>query len=200
MNKNPRGYRGTRVVKQERPIDRWTMRDYLGLAYYYAENLSTDPSTKNGAILIDEDGNVRASGANHFPGGVVESAERWNPPLKYQIVEHAERNVIYAAAREGVATKGLTMVCPWFACPDCGRAIIQAGIKKVVGHKQMADFGQSVNPKWYDGIALSLQMFREAGVAFEWYDGKIGPTEIIKLKDGTLYTPRIIVGKQNFEP
>jgi hypothetical protein len=49
-------------------------------------------------------------GANHFPKGVENTEERWQRPLKYQLVAHAETNAIFAAARKGIPTKGLIMV------------------------------------------------------------------------------------------
>ena len=109
--------------------------EFMLEAYRWAEKFSTDPSTQNGAVLVSfdgwRDGQIVAWGANHFPQGVLESDERWQRPLKYSYVEHAERNAIFDAAARGVATAGLTMYVPWFACADCGRAIIQAGISNI---------------------------------------------------------------------
>ncbi|MFX8778102.1 deaminase, partial [Acinetobacter baumannii] len=86
---------------------------------------------------------------------------RWERPLKYQFVEHAERNSIFHAAREGSKLAGSTMYCPWYACADCARAIIQAGIKEVVGHQKCFDLTPG---HWKESIANAFQMFEEAGV------------------------------------
>lgn len=48
-----------------------------------------------------------------------------------QIAEHAERNAIAWAAREGVALKGSSMHCTHAPCVDCARSIINAGIECV---------------------------------------------------------------------
>src|SRR5687768_3524816 len=122
-------------------------RAMLQAAYFHASKYSTDPNTQNAAVLIDDmpsgfddsgryilSKKIVASGANHFPDGVKELPERWERPIKYSYVEHAERNCIYSAAKRGIKTDGLVMYCPWFACADCARAIIQAGIAEVVGH------------------------------------------------------------------
>lgn len=145
--------------------------DYLGLAYDIAINHSTDPSTQNGAILVDSN-NVVACGANHFPLGVIDSPDRWVRPAKYAWVEHAERNSIFDAAKRGVGTNNLTMYCPWFACADCARAIIQSGISEVVGHDTPVhgDGSQS----WKDSIAIAYQMFDEAGIRYRNIVGVIG--------------------------
>ena len=96
---------------------------------------SRDPSTQNGAILVDIDYSIVSTGCNQFPAGVEENPTRWERPLKYKFIEHAERKVIYNACKNGVKTEGLTMVCGWAACTDCGRAIIESGIKRLVTHR-----------------------------------------------------------------
>jgi dCMP deaminase len=73
-------------------------------------------------------------------------------------VEHAERAAIYQAARYGMKTHDATMYCPWFACSDCARAIVAAGIKRVVGLK-IGDPG-----KWATSIGWGDQILTEAGV------------------------------------
>lgn len=148
---------------------------YLKQAYLEAKSNSTDPSTQNGAILVDGmSGEIISYGSNHFPFGVKESPERWERPAKYAWVEHAERNSIFAAARQGTSTKGLIMYCPWFACTDCARAIIQAGIRKVIGHDTSVHLSGSQS--WKDSIAIAYQMFDEAGVRYKHIPGEMGLT------------------------
>jgi dCMP deaminase len=66
-----------------------------------------------------------------------EVPERWSRDggVKYEWVEHGERNAIYNAARNGVSVRGATMYLNYAVecCCDCTRAIIQSGIKRVVG-------------------------------------------------------------------
>lgn len=145
-------------------------RAFLKRAYAYAKRFSTDPSTQNGALLVRENQQF-AIGANHFPLGVTEKSERWERPAKYQFVEHAERNVIFACAKIGVATGHSTMFCPWFACADCARAIIQAGISEVVGHDCPL---HKRRPDWYESIRVAMEMLKEAGVKTRYYTGELG--------------------------
>jgi len=152
---------------------------YLKLAYQVAAKESTDPSTQNGAVLVsasrpvEGDKTVRefVASANFFPRGVQESQERWTRPLKYKFVEHAERNVIYLAAMRGFKTEGATMYVPWFACADCARAIIQAGITEVVGHDYPPHREQT---SWKESIEVADKMLEEAGVKFIRIPGHFG--------------------------
>ncbi len=152
--------------------------EYLKLAYTVAMVNSTDPSTQNGAVIVSEPREEASrpgyfarefiESANFFPSGVKESEERWTRPLKYKFVEHAERNVIYLAAKVGFKTQGATMYVPWFACADCARAIIQAGIVEVVGHDYPPHKEQS---SWKESIEIADQMLLEAGVKFRRIPG-----------------------------
>ena len=47
-------------------------------------------------------------------------------------MEHAERNAIYNAARCGTPLEGCTLYVEIMPCMDCGRAIVQAGIREVI--------------------------------------------------------------------
>lgn len=142
---------------------------------YEAALESKDLSTQNGAILITPSGEIVASDCNNLPKGVAELPERYQRPDKYKYTEHAERNVIYKAGRLGKATDGLIMVCPWAACSDCGRAIIQAGIKKLITHKQAHDRSP---PFWGEEIKIAFTMLKEAGVEIVMYDGPVNGPEI----------------------
>lgn len=134
---------------------------YLRQAYEEAKYLSTDPSTQNGAVLINPEGIVIATAANHFPRGVQETPERWDRPLKYHYVEHAERNALYKAAKLGHKTYGSKMYVPWFACADCARGIIQCGVEEVIGHQKMYD---GTPDRWKESIHEAWTMLDEAGV------------------------------------
>lgn len=121
---------------------------------------SPDPSTQNSAFLVlpNGDGVPETIAVNCFPDGVENASARWERPVKYSFVEHAERNSIYLAAREGIATKGLAMISPWASCADCARAIIQSGITKLVRYVSVDHL------HWVDSVDIADQMLHEAGV------------------------------------
>lgn len=139
----------------------------LSTAYLLALE-SEDPSTQNAALLVDSRGFIVAGGVNEFPRSVEGT---WERPLKYQVVEHAERNAIFDAARHGVRTDGVTMVCPWAACADCARAIIQAGVKRLVRHQADAS-------SWDDSIQIGDNMMKQAGVEIVTVEGPIGAAPV----------------------
>lgn len=159
------------------------MRELLRDAYTYGSVFSQDPITHLGALLVLSDG-YKLSGVNMLPLGVQQSPGRLERPVKYLYMEHAERNVILKAARNGLSTDGATLYCPWITCADCARAIIGAGITKVVGHKQLCDLSPA---RWSASIEAGLTMLREAGVDIEFYDGSIGGVRT--LFDGKVWEP-----------
>jgi dCMP deaminase len=151
-----------------------TDSEWLLMAYEQATK-SPDPSTQNGAVIPTDVGVIKA--CNEFPRRVKYTPDRWERPLKYSVIEHAERNAVFAAAREGIALDGLTMYACWFACADCARAIIQSGITKVVGHKQMMD---GTPDHWKESIKIAFDMLNEAGVITELLDiPNLGGPEVL---------------------
>jgi len=153
-------------------------KKFLKIAYREAQK-SKWPSTQNGAILIDDKGKVLLSAVNGFPDGIEVTQERKTKPLSKKYGVCAERNLIYQAAKKGIKTGGMTMVCCWAACTDCARAIIQSGIKRLVTHKQALDRSYD----WKETIDFALEMLKEAGVEIIIYDGKIGAGKILRKKE-----------------
>lgn len=162
-------------------------KDFLFLAYQEASK-SIDPSTQNGALIVNEETQeIISSGHNRFPKDVQCFDDRWERPLKYKYIEHAERNSIYDAVKNGVSTNGLTMFCPWAACADCARGIIEAGIKKLVTHKQAHDRSST---HWKDEIDIAFTMFSEANIEIFMYDGHICEENPIELRhSGEIWIP-----------
>lgn len=161
-------------------------KEFLRLAFRAAW-MSRDPSTQNGSVLVTRSG-VRVYEYNHFPSGVRYSEDRLQRPLKYSYIEHAERNAIFCAARDGCQTYGATLYCPWFACADCARAIIQAGIVRVVGY----DAGELDDiSRWGDSVRIGREMLAEAGVEMEWFKGRLFAEHegFRVLRDGKHFNP-----------
>lgn len=151
-----------------------TPEQYLKMAYTEAMK-SPDPSTQNGAVLVAHTG-VTVSDCNRFPDRVKLTDERLERPLKYNFIEHAERNAIFAACKLGIPCQGATLYVPWFACSDCARAIIQVGISRVVGHQRMMD---ETPDHWKESIAHALTMLEEAGVQTELIPGVLDAPKIL---------------------
>jgi len=147
---------------------------------------SPDPSTQNGALIYWPSSNeIVGIGVNTFPTGIEVTDERLERPLKYEYIEHAERNAIYMAAYKGVSVlKGSVMVCQWAACSDCARALIQTGITTLVRHKDALDRSPD---RWKETIAIADSMMQEAGVEIVDYDGYLNASTI--LHSGELFYP-----------
>jgi dCMP deaminase len=128
---------------------------------------SKDPSSKIGAVLVDHNRAVISTGFNGFPIGIDETeATRWERPIKYQYVCHAERNAIALAARRGTPTEGATLYMvgmgpPTMPCTECAKMIIQAGIVRVVarGFKPLPE-------SWVADLEFAAALLRESGIEF----------------------------------
>ena len=137
-------------------------------------NYSRVRSTKVGAVIVGPDNEVRSIGYNGFPRGVDDDVEhRHERPTKYLFAEHGERNAIYNAARVGIPTKGCTLYVTsnpskFPPCADCARAIIQAGITRVVQEK--LDHNSEAAKRWEESSRATFEMFTEAGIIFDEVD------------------------------
>ena len=131
---------------------------FLNIARAVGE-LSKDRNTKVGAVAIGPAGEIRAMGYNGFPRKCNDDVdERHERPEKYLWTEHAERNLIYNAARVGVPLEGCIMVVAGlFPCMDCARGIVQAGFKAVVTDAQHSE-------RWAESNAKARELFNEVGV------------------------------------
>ena len=129
---------------------------------------SKDPDTKVGAVIIGPEKQIISTGYNGFPRGVDETdLRRWQPGNKKLFVEHAERNAIYNAARHGIALRDCTMYTvnfgpPVVPCIECARAIIQAGIVRVVGIA-----AKKADKAWIKNLVFAKDMLLEAGIVVD---------------------------------
>lgn len=155
---------------------------YLREAVNWAMECSHDPCTKNGAVLVARDGKM-VGAANRFPLSVQHRPDRLERPMKYRWIEHAERAVIYEAALSGVSTLKSRLYCPWFACCDCARAIIMAGVKEVIGH---AKCREATPERWAAEILAAETMLAEAGVGMRLIFDTLDKTILFDGKEMTL--------------
>ena len=146
--------------------NKWDLR-FLDMAYHVS-TWSKDPSTKVGAVIVNDKNRFLSLGYNGFPRGVKDFSERLdNRELKYKFVVHSEINAILFA---NCSLDGATLYTyPFMPCSRCAGPIIQSGIKKVVAP-------YSDNPRWKDDFKISQELFSDANV------------EVILLKE---YSPNI---------
>lgn len=157
---------------EERQL-KWDTR-YLTLANLIS-TWSKDPSSKIGAVIVGDRGQVLSQGYNGFPRGVRDDLEpRWTEKeWKYKFVVHAEMNAIYNAAYNGAQLDG-SSIYVWGlpVCNDCAKGIIQSGIRRVVMPGKLEEYPE----RWQESFKLSAQMFKEAGVEVVFVVGFIPPT------------------------
>lgn len=125
---------------------------------------SEDPSTKVGCVIVGPDREVRSTGYNGMPRGVIVSSDRMMRPTKYLYFSHSEISAIGNAARSGVALKDCSAYVTHHPCAGCARALIQAGITKVV-------YGPGKTSMPEEEFEAAAAMFAEAGVELVAYDG-----------------------------
>jgi dCMP deaminase len=156
---------------------------FLKLAYAHGNATSPDPSTKNGAVLVDRDGRIISYATNRFARGVEATKARLDDrPTKYRMVVHAENGAVFNAARCGKSTKDATLYCPFYSCSECAKAIIQSGIRRVVGHAQIMVVAAE-HKAWTESICHGWEMMHEAGVECILFDGIVGVLARLNFKD-----------------
>lgn len=104
---------------------------YMNMARSMAK-LSPDKETQVGAVMLSSEERVIASSFNGYLRGAIDSALPNTRPDKYQYMQHAERNMLYNCAYEGIRTKGTTIVCTLSPCVDCLRACFQSGVEFII--------------------------------------------------------------------
>ena len=130
---------------------------FMGLAHLSGLR-SKDPNTKVGAVIVDENNRVVSIGYNGFPSGVSDDEFPWGREggvldTKYAFVVHAELNAILNSQR---SVRGCSLYVSLFPCNECAKAIIQAGIKRIIFESDKYD-GADTN-------IASKRMLRAAGV------------------------------------
>jgi dCMP deaminase len=114
---------------------------------------------KVGAAILVCDGGEPIAACNTFPKGVADLEARHEGDGRLIWIEHAERNAIFAAAREGRALAGATLATTFFPCIDCARAIVQSGIVRVLSPEPALD-----DPIWGAAFPRSQVILEEGGV------------------------------------
>lgn len=129
---------------------------------------SPDPSTKVGAILTTDNGELIGVGFNSFATKqCLDKADRFDRPLKYKWMIHAEINALANAASRGRSTTSSTIYIPFTSvpCTDCCKALIAAGVRRVVCLGDVPFSGKGEH--WAEDIEISEMMLNEAGVVID---------------------------------
>ena len=156
-------------------IEDWD--EYFLRHVYLASWKSKDPRTKIGAVLV-KDKALISEGYNGFPRRVCDNQDRYlNRELKYKLVVHGEANAILDCVRRGISTVGAFLYTQGSPCHECCKQIIQAGISKIIIHKQWPNlFGVS---DWEESIKIGKLMLYEAGIKVRTFDKTLNVTGML---------------------
>lgn len=129
---------------------------------------SKDPSTKVGCALLGVDNSHMGAGFNGLPMGLDDTTGILNDrEAKYRWTVHAELNALLLARRD---LTGCTLYATLFPCSGCAKAIIQAGIARVVAPPH-------VPHRWESDCRTAYEMFSLAGMEIDFYVGEGYETE-----------------------
>ncbi len=133
---------------------------FMGIALLSAKR-SKDPNTQVGACVVNADNKIVSVGYNGMPAGVSDDDFPWAREgnfleTKYPYVCHAELNAILN--NPGISLKGCSIYVPLFPCNECCKAIIQAGIRRVI---YLSDKYAET-----DGVKASKRMMEAAHVEY----------------------------------
>lgn len=149
----------------------------LAEAYELAATRSPDPSNQNGAVIY-RNYQKCSEGFNHFYPGIP---PEWNDrKKKYERIVHAEQDACLRLSRSvAIMDDAVTLFCPFSACKSCAVAIIGAGVRQVVMHRQRwlaysETWGNQDQARfWLNEIFEAEEWLISAGVVLHAYDGRI---------------------------
>ena len=136
----------------------------MRLAFTASQN-SPNRVRKVGAAIITCDDGEPVSACNTFPEGVADLDWRHDGDGRFVWMEHAERNAIFRAARQGQALLGGRIASTFFPCIDCARAIVVSGLKTLVTYSPPLD-----DPVWGASFPRSRIILEEGGVTLVLLD------------------------------
>lgn len=151
----------TKIRKREDYIS-WD-EYFMGIAQLSGMR-SKDPNTQVGACIVSSDNKILSMGYNGFPMGCSDDVFPWDREgdeldTKYPYVTHGEMNAILNY--RGGSLDGTKLYVSLFPCNECTKAIIQAGIKKIVYDSDKYALSPST--------LASKRMLDAAGVSYEQY-------------------------------
>lgn len=141
---------------------------------------SHDPDRKVGVVITNSHGIVLATGTNRPPSPLNLTPQQSHVEIlndsqwKYYVLEHAERNAINDARNKGLALDGATLYGSLFPCADCARAIISAGITRVVF--PISTYESNRDEKWQEHYFYARKIFELAGTKLDFLPMQTSPS------------------------
>jgi len=121
-----------------------------------------------GAVFVNEDFEVRATGYNGAPRGFKDCGEIGHLIENEHCVRtiHAEQNAIIQAAKNGTRLQGTILYSTYSPCYTCAKMIANLRIRKVMFKKLYTSGGGKE----------ALKLLKEAGITIEfWSTSNLSP-------------------------
>jgi dCMP deaminase len=125
------GRRTKQIIKMTSPdkVPEWD--DYFLEMCEVVSARSKDPSTKHGAVLVDEKHRIVSTGYNGASRKIPDYLLDWGRPAKYNWgIIHAEENALWTAERRDL--DGCTLYVTGRPCCRCMMRIIHLGVSRIV--------------------------------------------------------------------
>lgn len=129
-----------------------------------ARELSVDPNTKVGCVIVKDD-TIISSGYNTLPKGLktldypIDCRSGAFLDTKYPYMIHSEAKAIIDA---GCRVDGASMYVTLFPCNECAKLIIESGIKEL--------FYLEDKYANEDNVIASKRMLNDCGIAYQQVD------------------------------
>ena len=141
---------------------------------------SKDPSSQVGACMVDENNRILSLGYNGTPSSWQDDTFPWERKAekdyhtKYPYVIHAEMNALLSYKGDNKSLEGATIYVTLFPCSNRAKALVQAGVKKVV---YLSDKYKETN----DNIAAKI-CFDYCGVKYEEFNPELQRDVVVSLQ------------------
>lgn len=155
---------------------------------------SKDPSTQVGAVVVNNERRIIATGYNGFPKGCSDDPALYaDRDYKLKHVCHAEANCVCQAASSGQSFQNSIIFITLRPCVDCAKLIVQSGIKEV--HFLYNSFAEEQREErlkaqgamdlndWRANKQLSIDLLKEAGVIVVQYTTGVLGDRILNVSE-----------------
>ncbi len=137
---------------------------FMGIAIFTSLR-SKDPSSKVGAVIVNQQNHIVGTGYNGFIAGADERAFPWERDgewidTKYPYVVHAEANAILSSTTSDL--RGCKIYATLFPCNECAKQIAQKKISEVI----------YLSDKYRDQPfhKASVKIFEASGISMRYLD------------------------------
>lgn len=154
---------------------------------------SKDPNTKVGALIVSDIGEPVSWGYNGIPMNVNDDPSRFERPIKYHFMAHAERNAMDLASRSFF--DNCVLFCTHSPCSGCTTSIVNRRMHTVACLSSSGFLHGEFISRHENSLAChhaSLEMMTECGILYlEFDEHNDNIYQIQKYKGEKMYVRKI---------